>query len=61
VDTTGAGDLYASGFLHGLIEGKSLESCAKIGSILAGKTIEVIGPKMNDAQWEKVREMVAAL
>lgn len=59
VDTTGAGDLYASGFLYGLIAGKDLATCGKIGSILAGKTIEVIGPKMNDAQWTEVKKRVA--
>lgn len=61
VDTTGAGDLYASGFLYGLIEGMDLKSCGKIGSILAGKTIEVIGPKMNDSQWNEVKALVAAV
>lgn len=61
VDTTGAGDLYASGFLYGLINGFDLDKCGKMGSILAGKTIEVIGPKMNDEQWKEVKNLVAAI
>lgn len=61
VDTTGAGDLYASGFLYGLIHGLSLEKCGKIGSVLAGKTIEVIGPKMTNAQWITVKKIVSEL
>lgn len=60
VDTTGAGDLYASGFLYGLIKGLPMESCGRIGSILAGKTIEVIGPKMSEKHWREVKKMVGA-
>ncbi len=37
VDTTGAGDYFASGFLYGLTCGYSLDKCAKIGSIPLGK------------------------
>lgn len=61
LDTTGAGDLYASGFLYGMIHGLSMEQCGKIGSLLAGKVIEVIGPKMDDATWNDVKKQVAAL
>ena len=39
VDTTGAGDYFASGFLYGLTCGYSLDKCAKIGSILSGNVI----------------------
>jgi sugar/nucleoside kinase (ribokinase family) len=44
-DTTGAGDLYAAGFLHGLTSGRSLEDCAKIGSLAAAEVIQHIGPR----------------
>lgn len=54
VDTTGAGDLYASGFLFGLANGLSIEKCAKLGSLLGGNVIEVIGPKMDATRWEKI-------
>src|SRR5512138_427526 len=43
VDTTGAGDLYAAGFLCGLAKGLPLKSCGELGSLLAGNVIEVIG------------------
>ena len=43
LDTTGAGDYFAAGFLYGLTCGYSLEKCAKIGSILSGNVIQVIG------------------
>ncbi|MCB0806916.1 MAG: adenosine kinase [Bacteroidales bacterium] len=61
IDTTGAGDLYASGFLFGLIKGYDLDKCGRIGSILAGKTIEVIGPKMDSAKWSEVSAMMENL
>lgn len=58
VDTTGAGDLYAAGFIYGLIKNYSLDKCGKIGSVLAGKTIEVIGPKMDENKWNEVRSLI---
>ncbi|MCP4316791.1 MAG: adenosine kinase [Hyphomicrobiales bacterium] len=45
VDTTGAGDLYASGFLHGYTSGRSLKDCALLGSLAAGLVIQQIGPR----------------
>ncbi|MBD9374332.1 adenosine kinase [Rhizobium sp. ARZ01] len=45
VDTTGAGDLYAAGFLYGYTQGRSLEDCGKLGSLAAGIVIEQIGPR----------------
>lgn len=52
-DTTGAGDLYASGFLYGYSEDKDLEICGLYGSILAGHVIEIIGARMDQAKWNK--------
>lgn len=45
VDTTGAGDLYAAGFLFGLVRGEPLERCARIGSICAAEVISHVGPR----------------
>ena len=58
IDTTGAGDLYASGFLYGMVQGYSLEKCGRIGAILAGKVIEVIGPKLDEKGWQDVKRMI---
>jgi sugar/nucleoside kinase (ribokinase family) len=58
VDTTGAGDLYASGFLYGHSQGMSILRCGEIGAILAGNVIEVMGSKMTPAQWDKIRELL---
>ncbi|MEO6627524.1 MAG: adenosine kinase [Aquihabitans sp.] len=45
VDTTGAGDLYASGFLHGWSQGRSLADSGRLGSIAAAAVIGHIGPR----------------
>lgn len=54
IDTTGAGDLYAAGFLYGLINSCDLEKCGKKGTLLAGNVIQVVGPKMNNDTWTKL-------
>lgn len=55
VDTTGAGDYFASGFLYGLTCGYSLEKCAKIGSILSGNVIQVIGTTIPQERWDEIK------
>ncbi|WP_157016269.1 adenosine kinase [Mesorhizobium xinjiangense] len=45
VDTTGAGDLYAAGFLFGYTSGRSLADCGRLGSFAAGLVIQQIGPR----------------
>ncbi|MBM3434912.1 MAG: adenosine kinase [Bacteroidetes bacterium] len=61
IDTTGAGDLYAAGFIYGLINKFPLEKCGVLGSVLAGKTIEIIGPKMNSEHWAEVKRIIRNL
>jgi sugar/nucleoside kinase (ribokinase family) len=45
VDTTGAGDLYAAGFLYGYTTGRSLKECGDLGSLAAGLVIQQVGPR----------------
>ena len=45
VDTTGAGDLFAAGFLRGLTQGKDMTTCARIGAIAAAEVISHVGPR----------------
>lgn len=55
IDTTGAGDNFAAGFLYGQSVGATLEQSAKIGSMLAGYVIDVIGPQIPDDKWEQIK------
>ncbi|MGH9091103.1 MAG: adenosine kinase [Acidimicrobiales bacterium] len=45
VDTTGAGDLYAAGFLYGLTHGAGPEDCARLGALCAGEVIGHLGAR----------------
>jgi sugar/nucleoside kinase (ribokinase family) len=58
IDTTGAGDLYAAGFLFGLSNNYSLEVCGKIGSLVSGKVVEVLGAKMTDEVWKIINNEI---
>ncbi len=55
VDTTGAGDNFAAGFLYGQSVGATLEQSARIGSMLAGYVIDVIGAQIPDHQWKQIK------
>jgi len=46
IDTTGAGDLYAAGFLHGLVRGMDLEACGRMGSIIAAEILNKFGARL---------------
>ena len=61
VDTTGAGDQYAAGFIFGLSHGLDLEKCGKIASIMAGKVIEHYGARILPKQWKDVERMIASV
>lgn len=58
VDTTGAGDFYAAGFMHGLCEGLSLRQCGTIGAITAGKVIEVVGTTLGEDAWSETERLI---
>ena len=57
VDTTGAGDFYAAGFLAGMCEGLSLRQCGTLGAIAAGKVIEVVGTTLSQEAWKDMRQL----
>jgi sugar/nucleoside kinase (ribokinase family) len=58
-DTTGAGDLYASGFLYGYANDLPLEKCGVIGALLAGNVIEIVGAKIPGIKWKEIRKQVS--
>lgn len=54
VDSTGAGDLFASGFLYGYLQGYPLEKCAKMGNRLGNAIVEVQGAELPLEKWREV-------
>lgn len=60
-DTTGAGDLWASGFLHGLVSGYPIDVCGAIGSMCGYEVCQVMGAKIPDDGWLRIRESLANL
>lgn len=59
VDTTGAGDAYAAGFLYGLCKRHDLEKCGNLGSYLAAKVVEKIGARLEKIDLSKVKKILS--
>ena len=58
VDTTGAGDTYAAGFLYGYLTGHDCVESSNIASYLAGKIISKIGAQFDLSQIEEIKEFI---
>ena len=56
IDTTGAGDVYAAGFLYGYANNLPLSRCAEIGTLCAAQVIEEIGAKITPERWQKIHD-----
>ena len=61
IDTTGAGDYYASGFIYGMLNGLNHEQSGKIGALLAGKVIEEMGAQIDAEIWKEIIEEVKVI
>ncbi len=59
VDTTGAGDAYAAGFLHGLTQGRELADCGRMGGICAAEVISHFGARPETSLAEIVSKRMA--
>lgn len=57
VDSTGAGDLWASGFLYGLAAGFSIEKSGEIASACGREVCRVIGASIPDEGWERIKKI----
>jgi sugar/nucleoside kinase (ribokinase family) len=57
-DTTGAGDLWAAGFLFGLVQGYSLEKSGELASACGYEVCQVIGTDIPDDGWERIRRLL---
>ncbi|MBS3808575.1 MAG: adenosine kinase [Desulfobacterales bacterium] len=58
-DTTGAGDLWAAGFLHSLVEGCSFSQCGALGSACGFEVCQLIGAKIEEDGWQRIRQLLA--
>lgn len=58
IDTTGAGDGFAAGFLYTLAKGHSLERCAVVGTLVAAEIIKHVGAILPEDRWERLGEKV---
>jgi sugar/nucleoside kinase (ribokinase family) len=56
VDTTGAGDIYASGFLFGYTNGYDSLQSGNLASYLSARLIEYVGAKLPDDEWMKIKK-----
>jgi sugar/nucleoside kinase (ribokinase family) len=61
VDTTGAGDLWAAGFLFGLVNGYPVDKCGTVGSACGYEVCQVVGAKIPDAGWERIKTLISSL
>lgn len=58
VDTTGAGDLWAAGFLYGWSRKLPLEDCARIGSILGSAVVQTQGAELSEDVWAHIMDQI---
>lgn len=58
VDTTGAGDLWAAGFLFGLVEGFPLQLCGQLASACGYEVCRVLGAHIPAAGWQRIRRLL---
>jgi sugar/nucleoside kinase (ribokinase family) len=56
-DTTGAGDLWASGFLYGLVHGYSIENSGRLASACGYEVCQVMGASIPEDGWERIRKL----
>ncbi len=58
VDTTGAGDLWASGFLYGLVNGYTLERCGALASMCGYEVCQTVGAHIPQDGWDRIKKSI---
>ncbi|MHC4885706.1 MAG: adenosine kinase [Planctomycetota bacterium] len=61
IDTTGAGDYWAAGFLYGHLKGRDLAASGAMGSVLGAAVVQVLGAKLTDEGWKSVNDKLKAI
>ncbi len=60
VDTTGAGDLWAAGFLFGLVNNFTLEKCGALGSACGSEVCQILGATIPQTGWDQINLLLEA-
>lgn len=58
LDTTGAGDLFASGFLHGYLSQKDLKECSRYGALVASEVVKIVGADIPTPTWHGIKKQL---
>ncbi|MEM6823409.1 MAG: adenosine kinase, partial [Verrucomicrobiota bacterium] len=58
IDTTGAGDLWASGFLAGWLTGKDLPTCGAFGSLMGAEIVQIMGASIPENRWSEILKQI---
>ena len=58
IDTTGAGDLWAAGFLYGLVHDLPLEQCGKLASACGYEVCRVVGAVIPEDGWQRIKALL---
>ena len=61
VDTTGAGDLWAAGFLFGFLNGYPLEKCGRLASVCGYEVCQVVGAQISKNGWSRIKKQIKDL
>ena len=61
VDTTGAGDAWAAGFLYGYLRGWTLPASGALGSILGSECVQHVGPAIPESHWPQIKQRAVVL
>lgn len=61
IDATGAGDIYAAGFIYAHSLGMPVKVCGEVGSIISAKVVEVIGSKVDVPRWKAAKTEIRSL
>ena len=61
IDTTGAGDLWATGFLYGMQKSLTLQQCGELASLVASEVVQVMGAVIPAVGWERINEYLKGI
>lgn len=61
IDSTGAGDIYAAGFLFAYSSNFEMERCGQIAALTAGQVITIYGARLNQEAWKEINRKITEL